>query len=121
LLRAGSDLVLVARSADRLESLAEELRITHHVHVTTLPADLVRTDEVRRVVSFTSITPIDVLVNNAGMGIYGEFAEIEPSREHDIGHGQCHDRSWSISLLPSTSHMPCCRVCWLAIRVALSP
>jgi len=78
----GSNLVLVARSADRLEALADDLRARHRVTVTTLPADLSLADEVSRVAAFTAATEIHVLVNNAGFGTYGNFADLDPSREH---------------------------------------
>jgi short-subunit dehydrogenase len=78
----GSDLVMVARSAGRLEALAEVLRARHEVRVTTLPADLGVPEEVGRVVSVTAATPIDVLVNNAGFGTYGSFADVDAGREH---------------------------------------
>ena len=78
----GSDLVLVARSADRLASLAEELRARHGVTATCLPADLSEATEVRRVADFTATTPIGVLVNNAGFGTYGSFAVLDAAREH---------------------------------------
>ena len=78
-----SNLVLVARSADRLEALAEQLRAGHGVTVTTLPADLSRADEVSRVVAFTATNPVHVLVNNAGFGTYGSFASLNPAREQD--------------------------------------
>lgn len=78
----GSDLVLVARSADRLDTLAEELQARHGVTVTTLPADLSLADEVSRVAAVTATTGIHVLVNNAGFGTYGAFAGLDPGREH---------------------------------------
>jgi short-subunit dehydrogenase len=78
----GSNLVLVARSADRLETLANELRTAHGVNVTSLAADLSRPDEVGCVIAFIDSTPVDVLVNNAGTGTYGSFAELEAAREH---------------------------------------
>jgi short-subunit dehydrogenase len=78
----GSDLVLVARSADRLAALAEDLRARHRVTVTALPADLSLPDEVSRVAAFTATTEIHVLVNNAGFGTYGDFAGLDPGREH---------------------------------------
>ena len=79
----GGDLVLVARSADRLEALAEDLRARHRVTVTTLPADLSLPAEVSRVAAQAATTEIDVLVNNAGFGTYGTFADLDPGREHD--------------------------------------
>ena len=78
----GSDLVLVARSADRLAALADELRARHRVTVTTVPADLSRTEQVSRVAAHAAATQVDVLVNNAGFGSYGSFAGLDPGREH---------------------------------------
>jgi short-subunit dehydrogenase len=78
----GSDLVLVARSADRLAALAEELQARHRITVTTLPADLSVADEVSRVVAVIATTGIHVLVNNAGFGTYGAFADLDADREH---------------------------------------
>src|SRR5262245_8272153 len=78
----GSNLVLVARSADRLAALAGELQARHRVTVTTLPADLSQADEVGRVAAHAATTEVDVLVNNAGFGTYGTFAGLDPGREH---------------------------------------
>jgi short-subunit dehydrogenase len=78
----GGDLVLVARSADRLAALAQSLQASHPVTVTALPADLSLPDEVSRVAVFTATTEIHVLVNNAGFGTYGSFAGLDPAREH---------------------------------------
>jgi short-subunit dehydrogenase len=77
----GSDLVLVARSADRLEALAEDLRARHRVTVTPWPADLSLAGEVGRVVALTATTEVNVLVNNAGFGTYGPFASLDAGRE----------------------------------------
>jgi short-subunit dehydrogenase len=78
----GSDLVLVARSADRLTALAEQLQANHRVTVTTLPADLSLSADVSRIVAFTATTPVHILVNNAGFGTYGNFADLDAAREH---------------------------------------
>jgi hypothetical protein len=78
----GSDLVLVARSAERLVALADELQAEHGVTITAFPADLSLPDEVRRVAAFTTTTKVDVLVNNAGFGTYGDFASLDASHEH---------------------------------------
>ena len=77
----GSDLVLVARSAERLTTFADELRTQHNVNVTTLPADLGVADDVSRVVELAASTPVHLLVNNAGFGTYGNFAGLDAARE----------------------------------------
>jgi short-subunit dehydrogenase len=78
----GSNLVLAARSADRLAALADELQAGHRVTVTTLPADLSQADEVSRVTAYAAATEVDVLVNNAGFGTYGTFAGLDAGHEH---------------------------------------
>lgn len=78
----GGDLVLVARSADRLTALADELRARNRVTVTTLPADLSLADEVSRVAAHAAAAEVHVLVNNAGVGTYGTFAALDTAREH---------------------------------------
>ena len=78
----GSNLVLVARSADRLAALAGELRAQHPVTVTCVPADLSLADQVSRVAALAATAKVGVLVNNAGFGTYGSFAELDADREH---------------------------------------
>ena len=69
------DLVLVARDADRLERAAKELVAEHGIEVETLPADL-STAEGCAVVSTRLADPerpVEVLINNAGIGLGGSF------------------------------------------------
>ena len=71
----GDDLVLVARDSARLEATAENLRREYSVGVDVLVADLL-TPLGRAAVEHraaASLDPIDVLVNNAGFGLSGEF------------------------------------------------
>lgn len=77
----GDNLVLVARRAERLESLAAELRATG-VDVVTIPLDLTVPDAPFRLADALSIRgiTIDVLVNNAGAGTYGPLGEEDPHR-----------------------------------------
>ncbi|MFW6223999.1 MAG: SDR family NAD(P)-dependent oxidoreductase [Spirochaetota bacterium] len=82
----GFDLVLVARSADRLEALAAELRKQHGHGVTVITADLSRPEapeEVVRTVAEAGIT-VDVLVNNAGFANYGPYLHSDRQRELDM-------------------------------------
>ncbi|WP_284978872.1 SDR family oxidoreductase [Arthrobacter sp. fls2-241-R2A-200] len=76
----GANLVLVARRADRLEELAEELRSQHGVIVTVLPMDLARPGAGRELAAdlgSRGIT-VDTLINNAGFGTRSPFAEEDP-------------------------------------------
>lgn len=74
--RDGWNLVLVARRADRLDALAGELRGRFGVSAEVIPADLSvpgAPGEIDAALRAPSIE-VDVLVNNAGFGVYGPFA-----------------------------------------------
>ena len=81
----GYDLVLVARSIDRLDEMAAELRASGRT-VEVLPADLADRNAVARVVERLSdpARPIDLLVNNAGFGIHASLLDADVS-EFDRG------------------------------------
>lgn len=75
----GAELLLVARREDRLKSLAEELgRNRPGLAVQIHAADLSDESACNRLIELTS-DRVDVLVNNAGVGAYGEFASQEPA------------------------------------------
>ena len=75
------DLVLVARSAQKLESLQKELTECQGVRVDVIPKDLSRREAAREL--FEEVRSkglfVEILVNNAGVGSFGAFAEIELS------------------------------------------
>jgi short-subunit dehydrogenase len=79
--RGQHDLILTARRTDELHALAEELRkVGATVHV--IPADLSDPAEPRRLfdeVVARGLT-VDVLVNNAGFGVYGPFVDADRER-----------------------------------------
>ena len=84
--KEGRDLVLVARSQDRLEALARELREAHRVQARVLPADLSAPGAAALV--HERITregvEVDVLVNNAGFGLRGAFADLDARRQAEM-------------------------------------
>jgi len=67
------EIVLVARRADRLETLARRLE---GVKVTILVLDLVAPDSAVKIAGYVKASgkPVTFLVNNAGYGIYGNFS-----------------------------------------------
>lgn len=79
----GHDLVIVARDEGRLADLAAKLRTEYHTTAHIIPKDLaleVAATQVHREVLSRSIE-IDVLVNNAGMIVYGMFSETDLAKE----------------------------------------
>jgi short-subunit dehydrogenase len=85
----GDDLVLVARDRARLERVAGELRSSYGVEVEVLPADLTEPDRVAVVEQRLADRdrPVDLLVNNAGFGLKGRFADNPVAAEvaqHDV-------------------------------------
>ncbi len=70
---SGTDLVLVARDAVRLETLANELKAKHSVQVEVLPADLANRGQLEKVCTRAAQSDIDLVVNNAGFGIKQPF------------------------------------------------
>ena len=83
---ARHDVVLVARDAERLEKLADQLRAAAGVRAEVLPADLADRDQVERVAERLRAEeqPVGLLVNNAGFGIGERFVGGELAR-HENG------------------------------------
>ncbi|MEO8103896.1 MAG: SDR family NAD(P)-dependent oxidoreductase [Betaproteobacteria bacterium] len=84
--QGGFDLVLVARSVDKLESLAARLARQYKVKVWVEPADLSMPDAARKLVAAMKRRrrAIDVLVNNAGVLQHGTFAAMTPARHQQL-------------------------------------
>jgi short-subunit dehydrogenase len=82
----GCNLILVARREDRLRALQHEISGGHGVEAHVLAMSLsevgapqVLYDRVR-----TMGVAVDVLINNAGFGLHGDFVDISWEREHEM-------------------------------------
>lgn len=86
LAKRGHALVLVARREERLQSLATELISEHGIEATALEADLLAPEERERLANEVKGLgrSVEVLVNNAGFGSRGRFAENDPGRMVDM-------------------------------------
>jgi len=73
----GYDLALTARREERLSDLADEVRLSHAVEVMILPADLADPEAPSRLMGEIAAhgRSVDALVNNAGYGLAGPYAE----------------------------------------------
>jgi short-subunit dehydrogenase len=79
----GANLVLVARTHDKLAALARDLSATHRVQARALACDLSAPDATDRIIAELreqGIT-VDILVNNAGFATYGPFVETPADEE----------------------------------------
>ena len=81
----GCDLVILARRTGRLEALAAELRGAHRVGVEVLTADLTSPAGLAAAEARLSDPgrPVELLVNNAGFGVSGLFADLPAGRAED--------------------------------------
>jgi uncharacterized protein len=84
LAQRGMDVVLVARSEERLQELAEEVKQKYGVRAEVIVADLSQEQaalHIQQEVQQHELV-IDLLINNAGFGVNGYFETITPERDH---------------------------------------
>lgn len=80
LARRGHDLILVARRADKLAALADQLRSDNGVSVDIIAADLAKPDDLARVEArLRTDEAITGLINNAGIAGESSFVEADPA------------------------------------------
>ena len=80
---AGADVVIAARRADRLETLAREISSEYGVRVLPIQADITIEADLERIISRTAaeLGEIDILINNAGIAPTGRAERIS-ARAH---------------------------------------
>ncbi len=79
----GWDLIVAARSTDKLYELRDELS---NVHVRVITIDLSREQDAYDLYEHLQEEHIDMLINNAGFGAYGFFADVPLQREIELIH-----------------------------------
>ena len=79
----GGDVVLVARSEDKLNALKAELENAHGITATVIASDLAQPDAAEKIFAATEAAglQIDILINNAGFGGHGKFHERDLAKD----------------------------------------
>lgn len=82
----GYNLILVARTASKLEALGAELSAKNGVEAVSIDGDLSAFDATQKLMTELEARKlnVDVLVNNAGFGEYGEFATGDPIKQQQM-------------------------------------
>jgi len=84
----GTNLVLVARREERLKQLRDSILEKHPVQIHVIPADLANPEA--RQILFESLQSrsiqIDILINNAGLGVYGKFVKTPWDKTNNMLH-----------------------------------
>ncbi|MBJ6369287.1 SDR family NAD(P)-dependent oxidoreductase [Snuella sedimenti] len=86
LAKDGYKLILVDIDAESLSQAKAELKNTFNVAIITLVKDLGIPNIAEKIMSDIGGEPIDVLINNAGFGLFGSFVDTDWERESEMLH-----------------------------------
>jgi uncharacterized protein len=86
LAQMGCNLILIARREELLQEVAAEVAGAHGVQAEVIALDLAQPDAPQQLYDRLQADgkQVDVLVNNAGFGLYGEFIALDWERERDV-------------------------------------
>ena len=76
----GIDLIIVARNKEDLEKIKKDV----NVNVKIITMDLIIRDNVFKLYDMVKSDDIDILINNAGFGLFGTFDETDLDREMEM-------------------------------------
>lgn len=76
----GIDLIIVARNKEDLEKIKKDV----NVNVKIITMDLITRDNIFKLYDMVKSDDIDILINNAGFGLFGTFDETDLSRELEM-------------------------------------
>ncbi|MFZ2021081.1 MAG: SDR family oxidoreductase [Terracidiphilus sp.] len=87
----GAKLILTARRRERLDTLAAHLTAAHNTETRIVVADLNNPAAPQQIYDATEGAgiPVDILINNAGLGHYGEFYKLDPEHEYSMVRVNC--------------------------------
>src|SRR5277367_794890 len=87
----GTHLILTARRLERLEAFAAELRAKFSVQTEVFAADLTQSDAPEKIFAFTEGRglAVQLLINNAGFGQFGEVPTVDPKRLVEMVQVNC--------------------------------
>ncbi len=81
----GHHLILVARREEKLRAIRDDLVAQHSIDVEIRVADLANPQDVLRLAGqIADGAPLDLLINNAGFGTLGNFADVDPKRQLEM-------------------------------------
>ena len=83
--RDKNNLILVARNKIKLECVKNELS-KYNVDIKILALDLSKSEDIQNIFNYVEINKvnIDTLVNNAGIGTFGDFNDIHWKKEEEL-------------------------------------
>lgn len=80
----GYNLILVARNKEELDNLKQELENKSSIQIQVIAEDLSNKQNCLDLYEKTKNIDIDLLINNAGFGVFGEFAETDLEKEINL-------------------------------------
>ena len=83
LARKGNQIMLIARSKEKLEAATNQLEGNGH---SNMEADLTTKDDLEKVKQLISNQNFDILINNAGACLYGRFSELPLDKQINLIH-----------------------------------
>ena len=80
----GYDLIITARSTDKLNKLKEEIEKEYSKNVVVLPLDISKRENIEELFNKTKDYEIEVVINNAGLGKVGMFYEVTDAEDYNM-------------------------------------
>ena len=80
----GYDLIITARSVDKLNKLSEEVKKEYNKEVVIIPLDISKRENIEELFNKTKDYNIEVVINNAGLGKVGMFYEVTDAEDYNM-------------------------------------